>query len=96
MKESKRSKENLRLLHSQVTEMETEELLFQERIETFWKTFEKMSSSEKREEVKRLLATFHKCKKGIQILISQFKKLSQKDREVQRKLRVIGERMRGN
>lgn len=95
MNESKHSKERLRLLNPQVTEMETEELLFQERIETFWKTFEKMSSSEKKDEVRRLLATFHRCKKRIQTMILEWKKLSQKDREVQRKLRVIGERMRG-
>lgn len=95
MNESKHSKEKLRLLHPQVTEMEMEELLFQERIETFWKTFEKMSSSEKRKEVRRLLATFHRYKKRIEVMIFQWKDLSQKDREVQRKLRVIGERMRG-
>ncbi|UML84269.1 hypothetical protein FH587_20060 [Leptospira interrogans] len=95
MNENKRTKERLRLLHPQVTEMEMEEVLFQERIETFWKTFEKMSSSQKRDEVKRLLATFHNCKKRIEVMIFQWKDLFEKDREVQRKLRVIGERMRG-
>ncbi|EMY22816.1 hypothetical protein LEP1GSC115_4838 [Leptospira interrogans serovar Australis str. 200703203] len=95
MNENKRIKERLRLLNPQVIEMETEELLFQERIETFWKTFEKMSSSEKKTEVKRLLMTFHRYKKRIEVMIFQWKDLFEKDREVQRKLRVIGERMRG-
>ncbi|WP_061226862.1 hypothetical protein [Leptospira interrogans] len=95
MNENKRTKEKLRLLNPQVLEMEIEEILFQERIETFWKTFEKMSSSEKRKEVKRLLTTFHRYKKRIKVMIFQWKDLFEKDREVQRKLRVIGERMRG-
>ncbi|WP_016761517.1 MULTISPECIES: hypothetical protein [Leptospira] len=94
MNENQRTKEKLRLVNPQVSEME-EERLFQERIEIFWKRFEKMSSSEKRREVKRLLALVPKCRKKLETIVTQWKKLSQKNREVKRKLRVIGERMRG-
>ncbi|EPE84482.1 hypothetical protein LEP1GSC021_4552 [Leptospira noguchii str. 1993005606] len=72
-----------------------EERWFQERIETFWKAFEKMNSSEKREEVNRLFSTFNKYHKRMETLVFQWKNLFEKDREVRRKLRVIGERMRG-
>ncbi|WP_017851573.1 hypothetical protein ACO1KB_02890 [Leptospira interrogans serovar Szwajizak] len=95
MNENKRTKEKLRLLSPQDTELETEELLFQERIETFWKAFEKMSFSEKRKEVNRLFSTFQKNQKRIETFVLQWKNLFQKDRETRRKLRVIGERMRG-
>ncbi|WP_082280782.1 hypothetical protein [Leptospira kirschneri] len=95
MRESKHSKTRLRLVPPQVFEEETEEVIFQERIETFWKRFEKMSSSEKREEVRRLFSTFQKNQKRIETFVFQWKNLFQKDRETRRKLRVIGERMRG-
>ncbi|EMK24666.1 hypothetical protein LEP1GSC008_1673 [Leptospira kirschneri serovar Bulgarica str. Nikolaevo] len=91
MKENKRAKERLRVVNSQISE----EANFQERIETFWKRFEKMSSSEKRKEVNRLFSTFQKNQKRIETFVLQWKNLFQKDRETRRKLRVIGERMRG-
>ncbi|EKN87855.1 hypothetical protein LEP1GSC032_0382 [Leptospira interrogans str. 2002000631] len=69
--------------------------MFQEGIETFWNDFEKLNSTEKREEVKRLLTTFHRSQKRMETILFQWKDLFEKDREVQRKLRVIGERMRG-
>ncbi|WP_036085243.1 hypothetical protein [Leptospira noguchii] len=94
MRESKHSKETLRLVTLQSTEIE-EERWFQERIETFWKSFEKMNSSEKREEVKGLFATFQKDQKRMEVLLFQWKDLFEKDRETRKKLRVIGERMRG-
>ncbi|TGM60633.1 hypothetical protein [Leptospira adleri] len=95
MRESKRAKERLRLVNLQISEEEREEANFQERIETFWKRFQKMSSSEKREEVRRLFSTFEKNQKRIETFVFQWKNLFQKDRETRRKLRVIGERMRG-
>ncbi|EMN01183.1 hypothetical protein LEP1GSC035_0294 [Leptospira noguchii str. 2007001578] len=79
----------------QVSELKKEELAFQERIERFWKAFQKMNSSEKRKEVNRLFSTFNKYHKRMETLVFQWKDLFEKDREVRRKLRVIGERMRG-
>lgn len=94
MNENKRSKERLRLVNPKSWKAEKERL-FQEGIETFWNDFEKLNSTEKREEVKRLLTTFHRSQKRMETILFQWKDLSQKDRETRRKLRVIGERMRG-
>ncbi|WP_001293648.1 hypothetical protein [Leptospira interrogans] len=94
MSENKRSKETLRLVNPKSWKAEKERL-FQEGIETFWNDFEKLNSTEKREEVKRLLTTFHRSQKRMETILFQWKDLFEKDREVQRKLRVIGERMRG-
>ncbi|XDD51148.1 hypothetical protein AB3N59_05135 [Leptospira sp. WS92.C1] len=94
MRESKHSKETLRLVTPKSSETE-EERLFWERIETFWKRFESLSASGKREEVKGLFATFQKNQKRMEVLLFQWKDLFEKDRETRRKLRVIGERMRG-
>ncbi|TGK23562.1 hypothetical protein [Leptospira stimsonii] len=94
MNESKRTKETLKLVNPKSSARE-EEMLFQERIETFWKAFQKMSSFEKRKEVNRLFLTFNKYQKRMEALIFQWKDLFEKEREVKRKLRVIGERTRG-
>ncbi|WP_001209277.1 hypothetical protein [Leptospira interrogans] len=94
MRESKQTKETLKLVNPVVSE--TEEVAFQERIETFWKSFQKMNSSEKRKEVNRLFSTFNKYQKRMETLLFQWMDLFEKEREVKRKLRVIGERTRGN
>ncbi|TGK20243.1 hypothetical protein [Leptospira stimsonii] len=94
MRESKRTRKTLKLVNPGVSE--TKELAFQERIETFWKSFQKMNSSEKRKEVNRLFSTFNKYQKRMETLFFQWMDLFEKEREVKRKLRVIGERTRGN
>ncbi|EMO87270.1 hypothetical protein LEP1GSC024_0274 [Leptospira noguchii str. 2001034031] len=69
------------MVNPEVSEMEKEELVFQERIEIFWKAFQKMSSSEKRKEVNRLFSTFNKYHKRMEILLFQWKDLFEKERE---------------
>ncbi|EKR75465.1 hypothetical protein [Leptospira noguchii] len=95
MRESNRTKKTLRLLNPPVSELEREEMLFQERIEIFWKKFQDLSSSEKKEKVKGLLSSFHKYQKRMETLLFQWKNLFEKEQEIKRKLRTIGERTRG-
>lgn len=95
MNESKRTKEALRLVNPKSVELKKEELAFQERIETFWNRFQKMNSTKKREEVKKLISLLIQSEKKVQSMILQWKNHFEKEREVKRKLRVIGERMRG-
>ncbi|WP_179116143.1 hypothetical protein [Leptospira kirschneri] len=94
MRESKRTKEALRLVNPK--SLPTEEgRLFQARIETFWNRFQKMNSMKKREEVKKLISLLIQSEKKVESMILQWKNHFEKEREIRRKLRVIGERMRG-
>ncbi|UMQ57664.1 hypothetical protein [Leptospira interrogans] len=72
-----------------------EEFAFYLRIKTFGERFEKMTSLEKREEVKRLLLSFDRCQKKIQKVLLKFQNLVTQDMETRRKLRVVGNKMRG-
>lgn len=71
-----------------------EEFAFYLRIKTFGQRFEKMTSLEKREEVKRLLLSFHRCQEKIQKVLLKFQNLVVQDMETRRKLRVVGNKMR--
>ncbi|RHX82924.1 hypothetical protein [Leptospira stimsonii] len=95
MRESQRRKEALKLVNPKLSTKE-EEKLFQERIETFWKAFQEMSSSEKRKEVNRLFSTFNKYQKRMKRLLFEWKDLFEKEQEIRKQLRTIGERMGGN
>lgn len=72
-----------------------EEFSFHLRIKTFGERFEKMTSLEKREEVKRLLLNFGRCQKKIQKVLLKFQNLVTQEMEMRRKLRVVGNKMRG-
>lgn len=78
------------------TRTQEKELAFTQRIEGFWNRFTKMSSTKKREEVKKLISLLRQYEKQAQAMIVQWKKHFEKEREVKRKLRLIGERMRGS
>ncbi|AXR62364.1 hypothetical protein DQM68_05920 [Leptospira mayottensis] len=84
----------MRLVNSKSSTTE-EEKLFQKRIEGFWNRFEKLSSTKKREEVKKLISLLTQYEKKVQTMILEWKNHFEKEREIRRKLRVIGERMGG-
>ncbi|MCL8268631.1 hypothetical protein M9Y82_18745 [Leptospira weilii] len=70
----------------------TEEPSLPNRMESYGKRYDKMSSVKKREEVKSLLQKWKVYRKKIQELILQLTKTAEKEIEIERKLRVIGER----
>lgn len=72
-----------------------EEFSLHLRIKTFGERFEKMTSLEKREEVKRLLLNFDRCQKKIEKVVLKFQNLVTQEMEMRRKLRVVGNKMRG-
>lgn len=80
---------------SERTQEKEKELAFTQKIESFWNRFEKMSSKKKREEVKKLISLLLQYEKQAQAMIVQWRKHFEKEREIKRKLRLIGERMRG-
>ncbi|AXR69634.1 hypothetical protein DPV73_01160 [Leptospira mayottensis] len=84
----------MRLVNPRVSTTE-EERLFQKRIEGFWNRFVKLSSTKKREEVKKLISLLTQYEKKVQTMILEWKNHFEKEREIRRKLRVIGERMGG-
>ncbi|EKR62079.1 hypothetical protein LEP1GSC036_2228 [Leptospira weilii str. 2006001853] len=68
------------------------EASLQNRMESYGKRYDKMSSAKKREEVKSLLQKWKVYRKKIQELILQLTKTAEKEIEIERKLRVIGGR----
>ncbi|AXR66861.1 hypothetical protein [Leptospira mayottensis] len=71
-----------------------EEASLQKRMNSYQKRYESMSSAKKKEEVKTLLQKLKVYRKKIQEAIFQMKKLLEEEIEIEKKLRMIGERMR--
>ncbi|WP_061244944.1 hypothetical protein [Leptospira interrogans] len=65
-----------------------------DRVESFWNCYEEMNSREKRETVKELLSTLHKSRKQSEEMTMKLGKLLEREIEIEKKLRMIGERMR--
>ncbi|QOI41695.1 hypothetical protein Lepto782_05140 [Leptospira interrogans serovar Canicola] len=66
-----------------------------ERVESFWNCYEEMSSNERRKTVKELLSTLRKSRKQSEEMTAKLGSLLEMEIEIEKKLRVIGERMRG-
>lgn len=66
-----------------------------ERVESFWNCYMLMNSNERRKTVKELLSTLHKSRKRSEEMTTKLGDLLEMEIEIEKKLRVIGERMRG-
>ncbi|EKR75122.1 hypothetical protein [Leptospira noguchii] len=66
-----------------------------ERVESFWNCYEEMNSNERRKTVKELLSTLHKNRKQTEEMTMKLGRLLEREIEIEKKLRMIGERMRG-
>ncbi|MCG6167196.1 hypothetical protein [Leptospira sanjuanensis] len=92
----KPTKEKTHKGNSQKRQDAQEEVAIQKRMDAYRKRLEKMSPLKRNEELKLLLRNFREYRKKIQGLISQMRKFVEKEIEVERKLKIIGEKMRGS
>ncbi|UMQ53425.1 hypothetical protein FH582_15970 [Leptospira interrogans] len=91
----KPTKEKARKSESQKSQDAQEEAATQKRMDVYRKRLEKMSPLKRNEELKSLLRNFREYRKKIQGLLSQMRKFVEKEIEIERKLKIIGEKMRG-
>ncbi|UOG33016.1 hypothetical protein MAL01_10130 [Leptospira noguchii] len=74
---------------------EEKENLLDERLEIYWNRFERMSSQEKRKEVKQLFTSLYKTEQKKEATLNDLIEHRHREAELKRTLRMIGERMRG-
>ncbi|EKR98746.1 hypothetical protein [Leptospira mayottensis] len=94
MKHRKEKVPKTKTTHSQKSKESKEDAALEKKLEAYRRKYSKMSPLKRKEEVKTLLQKLKVYRKKIQEAIFQMKKLLEEEIEIEKKLRMIGERMR--